>query len=262
LTTTRRKKIPIPEEIPEESLEERQLKLERALREIQKGPQDDGVPDPRCYTPDRHVPQLTESELKQISRHLTEDFDRMNNMPQWALLWQSRPSEAQFGQIADLPEAQLLHWMDLTEEIWSDRENVVPMNFQTRVFEWIADKVVGEDALFFKRLAYLLEAKKNQTPLREIQPIELGIKQNPGRKVQPYNLGTVFPKAVEQLFCYRTCETPPDSLKKRTHRITREELKKEILRLQVLLGDPAAVEISDNELSRHIAKSPVRDFME
>lgn len=252
----RTKKIP---KLPEEVIEPITASLEECEYYIGEHPDADA--DPRAYMPDRHVPELSEAELQQIAQlDSHEYFEENHETAWWDWLGISPPSVQEFGQIADQSEVQLIQWMDTALQLRENQDDA-PSEFKDFVFDWIADKFLRNDDYFFTRLAFLL-AKRKEGHIRDIKASEFGIRQQPGRKLQPYNLKHVFPLAVRQLLDYRCREVPPDRLTLRTHRITREELKKEIKRQQMLSGDPNAVEISDNELSRHIARSPVRKFME
>lgn len=212
----------------------------------------------RDYKPNRKVPELSQEELKKIWLLLEMDDEPSQNTSAAEWLFEIPPPLEEYGQLAELPEIQVLHWLSLFKAHCCS----APKKFKIKFFDLLADKYLQNDADFFKRLSTLIGMVQNEIPLVNVKLRDLGIKQKPGRKTQPHDLSNAVPIAVNQLLSYRVWEIPPDSLTRRTHRITREELKKEIRRIQIGLGDTDAVEISDKELSRQISNSPVREFME
>ena len=192
-----------------------------------------------CYSTDELV------ELRQIHYSLVEEHV-FNNGPGGAI-WQCN-----HGLVADLSFAPVLRMVDDGFREGLERTKAELDELLVRIGAHTAQAVHQNDVDYFRRLAVVLEARKQGRGLSTLTRKELLLPSRRGRGKTPHDLSRAFPVALIELTRIRL-EPHAKPKELTTARITRDELKRCVR--------TRGGTISEQELSRWITAFDFGRFM-
>lgn len=162
-------------------------------------------------------------------------------------LWQS-----QQGAVADLPFAPVLRMVNDYFDESSSLSEADRRDLLTRTGAHMATAINANDADYFRRLAVVLEARKEGRALTSLSRRDLLLPARRGRAKTPHDLSRVFPLSLYDATRTRL-KSFADAGELTSARVTRDELKR-IVRAN-------GGTISEQELSRQITNFKFGRFM-
>lgn len=227
--------------------------------------------------------RLTEEEVGEIFRYL-EKLDGFDiEMEYEDRILRDGPSRDEYGELADLPAMKIINIADKIETAYmNEREGPFPEfeKLERAVAEQVLDAVSDGDWQLFEHLAKLVKNERERkdahrgsekassssdsrktrksvrNPLRLCDFVE---NRTRGRRLKPYNLKVVGPKAVYNCLSRRIMKIDGVHL---IHRLARDEIRREIRKLQSQLGMEPPAGVSENNLSKIITSMGIKKFMD